>query len=92
METISINVLTDDELADRYDITAATVWRFAIQGAIPFPRQIAGKTRWLLDEVRAWEQRGGGPMLDEHVEPFDQVAPIDFRALELRRPIDTRDR
>jgi prophage regulatory protein len=49
--------LSDNDLANRYNIARPTVWRWHREQA-NFPRAIrltAGCTRWKLSEIEAWE-------------------------------------
>lgn len=48
----------DTQLADRYDVTRQTIWRWAREGRFPAPAQLTpGTVRWRLDEVEAWERQ-----------------------------------
>lgn len=51
--------LSDRQLADRFSVTRATVWRW--HRIDPnFPRAISlspGCTRWRLQEIEAWESK-----------------------------------
>lgn len=51
---------SDKFLADRYEVSRATIWRWAKEGRIPKPRKIApGTTRWLMAEIEAAEEVAG---------------------------------
>ena len=47
---------TDRKLAERYDIHRLTIWRWVRSGKFPAPIKIVGSTRWLSDDVLAWEK------------------------------------
>ena len=49
--------LTDADLAERYRISRASVWRWARRspGFPPAVRLSKGCTRWRLADVQAWE-------------------------------------
>ena len=47
--------ISDRQLADRYGVSRATVWRWAQRGILPAPEKISEQcTRWNLDDI---EQR-----------------------------------
>ena len=47
----------DIQLADRYGVNRATIWRWAQQGKFPKPVKLSpGCTRWKLCDVESWEQ------------------------------------
>ncbi len=49
------NYISDQQLAERYSIHRATVWRWAANGILPSPISLSpGCTRWRLDQI---EQR-----------------------------------
>ncbi len=45
------------ELMKRYDISPTTLWRWARERGYPKPVKCGGKNLWILEEVRAWEER-----------------------------------
>lgn len=49
--------VSDQFLADRYEKTRGTIWRWARDPKVSFPKpfRIGPTTRWDLDEVEAWE-------------------------------------
>lgn len=50
--------LSDDQLAKRYNISRVSVWRWS-KNAPHFPKPVRlspGCTRWLLNEIEAWEK------------------------------------
>lgn len=47
--------LTDTQLAKRYDVSRATIWRWVSKGILPKPVKFShGCTRWRKDQI---EQR-----------------------------------
>lgn len=49
--------LSDRDLANRYGVSRATIWRWMQRGRLPPPRKIAeNTTRWRLDEVEAADE------------------------------------
>ncbi len=53
--------LSDKYLAERYEITRATVWRWVREGKFPAPVKIgANCTRWRLSDVEKWETQQEG--------------------------------
>ncbi len=54
--TSTPSYLSDKEVAQRYSIGRATVWRWAkTQPSFPRPIKLAGCTRWKLDDLIIWE-------------------------------------
>ena len=51
-------LLTADELADRWQVATAHVYRLAREGDLPVVR-IGRYMRFHADQVEAWEQAGG---------------------------------
>ncbi len=48
--------LRDTDLAERYNVSRNTVWRWHREGRIPSPIRLAPQsTRWKLAELEAWE-------------------------------------
>lgn len=48
--------LTDRQLAERFDVSRFTIWRWCREGDFPKPiRLSAACTRWRLEDVEAWE-------------------------------------
>ncbi len=44
--------VSDSQLAERYSVSRATIWRWANRGLLPKPQQLSpGCTRWKLDEI-----------------------------------------
>lgn len=43
---------SDQQLAERYAVSRATIWRWTARGLLPAPIQLSpGCTRWPLDEI-----------------------------------------
>ena len=51
--------LSDKALAERYEVSRATIWRWAKNEQIPAPVKINGSTRWLIESIEAWEAKQG---------------------------------
>jgi prophage regulatory protein len=53
--------ITDKTLAARYQISRATVWRWAKEQKKNFPQpvKIMGSTRWRLSDLEQWEATNG---------------------------------
>jgi len=48
----------DSQLAARYDVDRATIWRWARAGVLPPPVKLSAKcTRWRLDEIERHEAK-----------------------------------
>ena len=47
--------ISDKYLAERFEVSRATIWRWAREGNFPLPVKINGATRWKISEVEAWE-------------------------------------
>lgn len=48
--------LSDKDLATRYSIHRATIWRWAEKGIFPKPIKLNNSTRWRLADVERWEE------------------------------------
>ena len=49
--------LSDSQVADRYGLHRATVWRWAKKGHLPQPIQLTeGTTRWKLEDIERFEE------------------------------------
>jgi predicted DNA-binding transcriptional regulator AlpA len=46
-------------MANRYQSSVPTIWRWSREGTIPKPIKIGGSTRWKLSEIEAWEAMKG---------------------------------
>ena len=51
--------LRDRDVAARYDITRAAVWRLTKRGELPEPLRIGGVTRWRLEDLERREAQQG---------------------------------
>lgn len=50
--------LSDYKVAERYDISRITVWRWSGQGRFPKPVRLSENcTRWRLSDVLDWESK-----------------------------------
>jgi len=50
--------VSDLQLAERYEVSRSTIWRWASAGRLPTPVQLSpGCTRWRADEVEARDAR-----------------------------------
>jgi prophage regulatory protein len=48
--------LSDKQIAIRYGISRATVWRWVKEGKLPSPRKLSiGSTRWKLKDLMKFE-------------------------------------
>jgi predicted DNA-binding transcriptional regulator AlpA len=49
-----VKYVSDSQLAERYDVSRSTIWRWVKRGVLPQPVQISpGCTRWLSDEIES---------------------------------------
>lgn len=49
--------LSVKQLASRFSVHEATIWRWSREGRFPQPVKLAGNlTRWSLSDVEGWEQ------------------------------------
>ncbi len=48
--------LSDKALAARYEVSRASIWRWAKSGQLPKPVKIFGSTRWVLLEIEELEK------------------------------------
>lgn len=52
---------SDKQLAIRYEVSRATIWRWASEKRLPQPVKLsAGCTRWKLSDIEAWEAEREG--------------------------------
>jgi len=51
-----MNYLSDKDLATRYSVHRATIWRWTERGLFPKPIKFNNSTRWLLADVQRWEE------------------------------------
>jgi predicted DNA-binding transcriptional regulator AlpA len=55
--TLSFLYLKDTDIAIRYGISRATIWRWVKNNKFPRPIKLgAGSTRWRLSDLEIWEQ------------------------------------
>lgn len=53
-----VQYLSDKTLAERYDTSRQTVWRWVREGKLPKPIKLStGTTRWSLSDLSAWESK-----------------------------------
>jgi excisionase family DNA binding protein len=60
MTATAAQLLTADQLAERWQVEKAHVYRLAREGRIPTVR-IGRYARFRLDAIEAWEREQGGP-------------------------------
>ncbi|MBT4129243.1 MAG: AlpA family phage regulatory protein [Candidatus Marinimicrobia bacterium] len=47
---------SDKQVANRFEVSRATVWRWVKEGLFPKPVKLsAGCTRWKLSDIEQWE-------------------------------------
>lgn len=46
-------------VAERFEASAPTIWRWTAAGTFPKPVKLNGCTRWKLSDIEAWEQSRG---------------------------------
>ena len=56
------------ELARMMQVSPRTLWRLLSAGKLIRPIRIGGNTRWRLDEVKDWIDRGCPPPHQEHLQ------------------------
>lgn len=55
-----LRLLSDRQMAERYEVSRQSIWRWARDGVIPAPKKISpGMTRWLADELDAHDRARG---------------------------------
>jgi len=47
--------LSDKDVAARYSVHRASIWRWVKTGNLPAPIKLNGSTRWKLSDIEAWE-------------------------------------
>ena len=58
MDTKNQVYLSDKQLAERYGVARATVWRWIRTSDFPKPRKITpGCSRWPISDVVTWESQ-----------------------------------
>jgi|TARA_B100000959_G_scaffold52017_2_gene54087 prophage regulatory protein len=56
METQSTSYHSDKQIAQRFKVSRATIWRWAKEGHFPKPIRLSpGCTRWKLSDIEEWE-------------------------------------
>lgn len=53
---MSKQYLSDRKLAERYEVSRQTIWRWAQNCQLPKPIKINGSTRWILSDIEKWER------------------------------------
>lgn len=57
MQKNQTKYVADKFLAERYDTSRNTIWRWVEKGELPKPIKLSpGCTRWCLADIEAWEQ------------------------------------
>ncbi len=52
--------ISDQQLAERYAVSRATIWRWVGRGILPKPEHLSpGTTRWKLDEIERRDAERG---------------------------------
>lgn len=59
MQSTQPQYCSDKKLAARWEVSRATIWRWAAAGKIPRPTKINGATRWRLSDLEQWEATNG---------------------------------
>ena len=50
--------LSVDQIAERFNVSKDTIWRWRRKGEFPAPFKLGGKTtRWRLSDVEEWEEQ-----------------------------------
>lgn len=50
--------LSDKRVAERFDVSRATIWRWAQAGRLPQPVKLSpGCSRWRSSDIAAWEAK-----------------------------------
>ena len=47
---------SDKTLANRFEVSRATIWRWRAEAKLPNPVKINGSTRWRLSDIEAFEK------------------------------------
>lgn len=54
---VQITYLSDKQLAERFSVGRATIWRWVKSELFPKPIKLSAScTRWKLSEIEVWEQ------------------------------------
>jgi excisionase family DNA binding protein len=76
VEVPEAEVLTQDDLCERYGVDRPTLWRWRKEGRLPAAVIGGRKTRWRRSTIEQWEADGRprvSPSLDEANERWDQA-------------------
>lgn len=60
------NYLSDKRVANRYDVSRATIWRWVQSGRFQFPQPVKlspGCTRWRASDIQKWEAQHCGEVV-----------------------------
>lgn len=57
---MTIQYLNDKQVASRYSVSRATIWRWHLNRTFPQSVKINGSTRWKLSDLEAWETKQEG--------------------------------
>lgn len=55
-----LKFLSDKQIAKRYGVSRATVWRWLRAGKFPKSIKINGSTRWRITDLEQWEAEQEG--------------------------------
>ena len=81
-----ITYFTDQQLADRFGVARATIWRWVHTNGFPLPVHLSAScTRWRIDDVEAWAARRPRKRAPRAAEVGARGAPLlgdDSKLLE----------
>ena len=49
--------LSVDQVAQRFNVSKDSIWRWKRNGEFPRPFKLGGSTRWRLSDIEDWESR-----------------------------------
>jgi len=49
--------LSVDQVAQRFNVSKDSIWRWKRNGEFPKPFKLGGATRWRLSDIEDWESR-----------------------------------
>jgi prophage regulatory protein len=52
-----VHFLSVHNVAKRYQVSKATIWRWTQNSCFPDPVKLIGCTRWRLADIEAWEKQ-----------------------------------
>ena len=55
-------LIAADQLGRLFDISPRSIWRLLDEGKLIKPIRLGGSTRWRLEEVKEWVNRGCPPV------------------------------